>query len=62
MAETIFTSEQNIFVSHTLCFLTVYVERWLFYYFWESYCDAIANALVRPNRLQCIWLRGFILK
>jgi hypothetical protein len=26
------------------------------------YCDAIANALVRPNRLQCIWLRDFILK
>jgi hypothetical protein len=28
----------------------------------HSYCDAIANALVMPNRLQCIWLRGFILK
>jgi hypothetical protein len=28
----------------------------------DIYCDAIANALVRPNRLQCIWLRGFILK
>jgi hypothetical protein len=27
-----------------------------------EYCDAIANALVMPNRLQCIWLRGFILK
>jgi hypothetical protein len=26
------------------------------------YCDAIVNALVMPNRLQCIWLRGFILK
>jgi hypothetical protein len=26
------------------------------------YCDAIANALVMPNRLQCIWLGGFILK
>jgi hypothetical protein len=28
----------------------------------KKYCDAIANALVMPNRLQCIWLRGFILK
>jgi hypothetical protein len=28
----------------------------------KIYCDAIANALVMPNRLQCIWLRGFILK
>jgi hypothetical protein len=36
MAETIFTSERNIFMSHTLCFLTVYVKQWLFYYIWES--------------------------
>jgi hypothetical protein len=28
----------------------------------DSYCDAIANALVMLNRLQCICLRGFKLK
>jgi hypothetical protein len=30
--------------------------------FENKYCDAIANALVMPNRLQCIWLKGYILK
>jgi hypothetical protein len=31
-------------------------------FLFRIYCDAIANALVMPNRLQWIWLRGFILK